>query len=151
MWTPSEITEFKTHDKIRAEGDRYSSVEGWFLGLETDPPNGGKGEYVKMYHHDQNHPIYLWVGQRTFYKWVDVQPEDTVHVLDYGPRVDESKLRLRGPGWDYDLINTPGVVAQQTTQCNVQVGQQTYVLNEGDHLRVWWEDGHLYTEFIQEV
>lgn len=48
-------------------------------------------------------------------------------------------------------LNQPGTVTQKTTRCDVQVGHQTYVLGPGDHLRVWWEDGHLWSEFIQEV
>lgn len=104
-------------------------------------------------------------SSRTFFRWVEVQPEDSVNRLaDARSRPaqrkrrrwmeSQTRLRLNKPDKMAREVEEAEValmkrISEKTTRCDVQVGRQTYVLNPGDHLRVWWEDGHLWSEFIQ--
>lgn len=77
-------------------------------------------------------------------------------------RIEQSKLRLNKPdpmaaeveAAEAHLLKRIEKLEQTVPLLKARaviVGKQTYVLNEGDHLRVWWEDGHLYTEYVQGV
>lgn len=147
MWVEVEhdkvATSFNKYDKIRVVVERGHTWEGLFLKYEVD---GEGGPYVHLTQSvypiqsdldDQPITLYVWKG-RKFYYWVEDKPTDSHNQLDV--HVNQSKLRL----------NQPGIVAQKTTRCDVQVGHQTYVLAPGDHLRVWWEDGALWSELVQE-
>lgn len=151
MWVEVEhddvATSFKPHDRIRVDCGEGGTFEGYFLEVRD---NGGHpndrsvrldrtGELA-----DHALTFYLWPS-RTFYKWVEDQPTDSVNQLDV--HVDHSRLRLNKPP---TKVNPVGVIEQQTTRCDVQVGRHTYVLEPGDHLRVWWEDGALWSELVQE-
>lgn len=145
MWVEVEHenvpTAFNKHDKIRVVVERGHTWEGLFIKAD----NQGTDTYIHM---DQpgycDYPVclYVWRG-RKFYKWVEDKP------------VDESKLRLNKPD---PLLEADVAVAadilerrvEKTTRCDVQVGRHTYVLEPGDHLRVWWEDGALWSELVQE-
>lgn len=156
MWVEVEhddvATSFKPHDRIRVDcGEEGGTFEGYFLEVRG---NGGHpndrcvrldrtGELA-----DHALTLYLWPS-RTFYKWVEDQPTDSVNQLDV--HVDHSRLRLNKPP-EFKCEHGAKVVdcAVERTRCDVKVGRHTYVLEPGDHLRVWWEDGALWSELVQE-
>lgn len=79
---------------------------------------------------------------------------------------DQSRLRLRQPDPDRhpdtqaEVETAEAALVKRIERLEdrdllkaraVIVGKHTYVINEGDHLRVWWEDGRLHTEYVQGV
>lgn len=121
MWVEAEPASFEVGERIAV---RYRNDVDLVPGTTDAVHNGTFG---MTYFTDDSGRARAARHSRTFYKWVE-------------DKLDQSRLRL----------NQPGVVQQKTTRCDVQVGHQTYVLEPGDHLRVWWEDGALWSELVQE-
>lgn len=162
MWVEVEhdkvATSFNKYDKIRVVVERGHAWEGLFLKHEVD---GEGGHYVHLTQSDlDDQPItlYVWKG-RKFYYWVEDKPTDSHNQLDV--HVDQSKLRLNKPAADlsergkrlHDHVGK--LIEEQKGEsrrqvASVVVGRQMYALHEGDHLRVWWEDGALWSELVQE-
>jgi hypothetical protein len=136
MWVEQRYpSEFKKGDRIAVKYDQNDKLtEGWFRRMEGTSPHG----YLVYFE-----PRLLAVDemsashQRRFYKWVEDKPEPT-------ERVDQSGLRLNPPLPNQVVPEQPVKVAR------VVVGRQLYALQPGDHLRVWWEDGTLHSELVQE-
>lgn len=110
------------------------------------------GSYVHFDHAHNGLPLSAFLfGERKFYKWVE---EDS--------HIDQSKLRLnrpnpdRHPNTQAEVEEAESALVQRvakleaTLSSTVIVGHQAYDLKPGDHLRVWWEDGALWSELVQE-
>lgn len=168
MWVEQPYaSQFRQGDRIAVKYDQTQELlVGKFLKME-----GTESGYMVYFVRDDNDDELSASNHRKFFRWEeDVEPEDTEYEPGIkwasvsgqaGPafqQVDESRLRLNQPdpmaaeveAAEAHLLKRIERLEQQLKHV-VQVGKQTYVLNEGDHLRVWWEDGNLYTEFIQEV
>jgi hypothetical protein len=144
MWVEQRYpSEFKKGDRIAVKYDQNDKLtEGWFRRMEGTSPHG----YLVYFE-----PRLLAVDemsashQRRFYKWVEDKPEPT-------ERVDQSELRLNKPdptAAEAPLLKRIGKLEHLLSSV-VIVGRQAYELKPGDHLRVWWEDGALYSELVQE-
>lgn len=164
MWVEQPYaSEFKRGDRIAVKYDQTKELlVGKFLKME-----GTKSGYMVYFVRDDNDDELSASNHRQFYRWVDDKPVTGEDVR----RIEQSKLRLNKPHiqpcWCSEDCTVAEVEAaeahllkrieklEQTVPLlkarAVIVGKQTYVLNEGDHLRVWWEDGHLYTEYVQGV
>lgn len=149
-------TSFKKDDRIRVDC-RGRIYEGLLLHVEFGKST--ESTFVRLTQSGSDYPItlYVWAG-RKFYRWDEDKP---VSAADVERMESQARLRLRKPNPDQDpevqaevesaeaALLTRIERLEQTVQRVVQVGTQQYVINEGDHLRVWWEDGRLHTEFIQ--
>lgn len=150
MWIEQPYaSEFKVADRIAVKYDQTNELlVGKFLKME-----GTKSGYMVYFVRDDSNDELSASSDRTFYRWEEDKPVTGEDVR----RVEQSKLRLNNPERAKKLHEHVGQIIAEQEQAPllkarvVIVGKQTYVLNEGDHLRVWWEDGHLYTEYIQGV
>lgn len=143
MWVERHPNQFSNGDTIaavnRGSGARY---EGNVHRADNSIV------YINL--HDENATTQFSSYYYKFYGW----------STSGKPAVDESKIRLHAPiskpcicgdetCQEDECPAHPGVRHEKTTRCDVQVGNQTYVLSPGDHLRVWWEDGALWSELVQ--
>ena len=131
MWVERFYAAFKDGETIRAEdrsnGTRYN---GLFRGtrnasalIQVDDMEEGSSSEFSLYYYK-------------FYGW---SPSSK-------PAVDESKIRLHAP---FSRLNDLISEAAAPKCAVVQVGEQEYKVKPGDHLRVWWEDGALWSELVQ--
>jgi len=71
---------------------------------------------------------------------------ERVRIESDGETAHYNPTYYKFQGWSPDGKVNP----QPAEKCAaVVVGNQTYNLKPGDHLRVWWEDGALWSELVQ--
>lgn len=144
MWVEERnVFDFTPGQKIAVLYDQTEEkVEGTFVRVQRQLNTGFMVYFIRD---DGEQTPYSASHHRKFFRWEEDKPVTGEDVR----RVEQSKLRTRW--WDQGQIIAEQEQAPLLKARAVIVGKQTYVLNEGDHLRVWWEDGHLYTEYIQGV
>lgn len=143
MWVEEkDLLSFNEGDPIAVVYDQNpEKVEGTFHSTSND------GLYVRFTTTDGRE---LGASHlRRFYRWEEDKPEDSVNQLDV--HVDQSKLRLRKGVKLHAHVGE--IIANQQPPTKraacVVVGSELFTIREGEHMRVWWEDGRLHTEHVQ--
>ncbi len=162
MWTevPREdiATTFKPNDRVRVEIPNTRSYEGRVLEVNA-LGNDLSNVYVRLTltsdtpRWEEVYPVTLYAfANRKWYRWEEDKP---VSANDVKRMESQARLRLRQPDeLEAEYAKLGAELKEERSLLKARaviVGKQTYVLNEGDHLRVWWEDGRLHTELVQGV
>jgi hypothetical protein len=123
-------------------------------------PEKVEGTYLTTEFHNDGYLVHFLTtdgrelsasNHRKFFKWV----EEKVPTGE-SMRVAEARLRLRKPdemaaeveAAEAHLIRRIERLEDQLNS-TVIVGRHAFKLTPGDHLRVWWEDGALWSELVQ--
>lgn len=162
MWVEADPRTFERGQCIAVKYDQHGRlIEGVF----SHAVDHGTGRCY-FYFRTRNTGLMGASNQRRFYRWEGDKPEDSHnHVLSKdcpcGPTtlINESRIRLNKPDPQEKgkrLHQHVGkLIDEQKNEppqlvTSVTVGRQLYALRPGDHLRVWWEDGALWSELVQE-
>jgi hypothetical protein len=170
MWVEQrDPTLYQVGQRIAVVYDQNSEkMEGTFDRIHHNPGGG----YTVFFTTTDDRAMSA-SDMRKFYRWVEDKPEDSVNQLDV--HVDQSALRLRKPdptaaeveAAEAALVerierlergvrlhaHVGEVIANQQPPAKkaaaVVVGSELFTIREGEHMRVWWEDGRLHTEHVQ--
>ncbi len=158
MWVKvpnEEVKNLKPDTKVRVMIPHSPDYTGTVLKVEHTGKGGNdpapEDVYVRLVLSGHTEPVSLYAfANRKWYRWVEDEPSDSVNQLD----VDQSALRLRNPERAKKLHAHVGEIIKEQEnpplKAYVRVnGTSTYAVQEGEHLRVWWEDGRLHTEYVQ--